>query len=261
MPDYSRLYLSIILGENVNVKFANPDERYKYKRDYETFKTHTTYVILLLLTCSFFLPHRAIDALVNFLMVWYYCTLTIREAILKINGSRIKGWWVLHHYIACALCAITLTWRDGPCYQSFRPWFIIVLTYIGVLQIMQSYYQTAVLRRLYALGQRFEMDVTLEGFSSWMFKGLSFLLPFLIVGYLIQAYCSYYLFNMYFRGRDDCSDSEDWHMLGLAVFFFVVSCGNMITIISVSIRKFFQLKSSDDNLSHLATKYQTEKSD
>lgn len=146
-----------------------------------------TYVLLALLTFSFFFPFRTVDALCNFLMVWYYCTLTIREAILRINGSRyfldfnytvdswykgqkfwfpggsctdsrlyiefrIKGWWVLHHYIACVLCAITLTWKDGPCYREFRPWFIILSMYIGVLQIMQSYYQTACLRRLYALG-------------------------------------------------------------------------------------------------------------
>ena len=39
------------------------------------------YVLLLV---SF----RALDALFNFLLVWYYCTLTIRESILISNGSR-----------------------------------------------------------------------------------------------------------------------------------------------------------------------------
>lgn len=36
----------------------------------------------------FILGFRALDALFNFLMVWYYCTLTIRESILISNGSR-----------------------------------------------------------------------------------------------------------------------------------------------------------------------------
>lgn len=31
---------------------------------------------------------RALDLLCHFLMVWYYCTLTIRESILRINGSK-----------------------------------------------------------------------------------------------------------------------------------------------------------------------------
>lgn len=32
--------------------------------------------------------YRFLDALLHFLLVWYYCTLTIRESILVINGSR-----------------------------------------------------------------------------------------------------------------------------------------------------------------------------
>lgn len=38
----------------------------------------------LLRLCS----SRTLDALFNFLLVWYYCTLTIRESILITNGSR-----------------------------------------------------------------------------------------------------------------------------------------------------------------------------
>lgn len=34
-------------------------------------------------------PHtRVTDEIFNFLLVWYYCTLTIRESILISNGSR-----------------------------------------------------------------------------------------------------------------------------------------------------------------------------
>lgn len=34
---------------------------------------------------------RVTDAAFNFLLVWYYCTLTIRESILINNGSRCAG--------------------------------------------------------------------------------------------------------------------------------------------------------------------------
>lgn len=92
----------------------------------------------LYLWCRF----RALDALFNFLLVWYYCTLTIRESILITNGSRsvlwwltaqssmndscvgilgswccfhtscfrIKGWWVFHHYVSTFLSGVMLTW-------------------------------------------------------------------------------------------------------------------------------------------------------
>ncbi|KAF7629203.1 hypothetical protein Mgra_00009266 [Meloidogyne graminicola] len=145
-------------------------------------------VILAFFVLAYILPpFRIVDALCNFLLVWYYCTLTIRESILRLNGSRIKGWWVLHHYISCVLCGITLTWRDGECYDQIRHVFIYFVCYIGSVQIIQYKYQTGCLRRLHALGQRHCMDVTLEGFSSWMFKGLTFLLPFLIIGYAFKA--------------------------------------------------------------------------
>lgn len=35
-----------------------------------------------------FLPTRVTDEIFNFLLVWYYCTLTIRESVLISNGSR-----------------------------------------------------------------------------------------------------------------------------------------------------------------------------
>lgn len=37
---------------------------------------------------SYVLDFRFLDAILNFLLVWYYCTLTIRESILITNGSR-----------------------------------------------------------------------------------------------------------------------------------------------------------------------------
>lgn len=52
-----------------------------------------TLAILGVITFSWFFPSRFIDSIANFLMVWYYCTLTIRESILRVNGSKIKGWW------------------------------------------------------------------------------------------------------------------------------------------------------------------------
>lgn len=42
---------------------------------------------------------RVTDAAFNFLLVWYYCTLTIRESILINNGSRCAcavGWVMAH---------------------------------------------------------------------------------------------------------------------------------------------------------------------
>ena len=39
---------------------------------------------------NLYVNHRLLDRAFMFLIVWYYCTLTIRESILRVNGSKIK---------------------------------------------------------------------------------------------------------------------------------------------------------------------------
>lgn len=57
-------------------------------------------------------------------------------------------------------------------------------------------YQSGVLYRLKALGERHNMDITIEGFHSWMWRGLSFLLPVLFAGYVFQFYNAYTLYKL-----------------------------------------------------------------
>ncbi len=52
------IYLSIILGSNLNISLLNPDERYRYKQDYESFKMNVTYVIILLFLIAYMFPFR-----------------------------------------------------------------------------------------------------------------------------------------------------------------------------------------------------------
>jgi hypothetical protein len=51
---------------------------------------------------NLFLNYRALDSLYMFLIVWYYCTLTIRESILKVNGSRIKVTSIGSFFLPCS---------------------------------------------------------------------------------------------------------------------------------------------------------------
>ena len=71
----------------------------------------------------------------------------------------------------------------------------------GVVQYLQFRYQQGVLYRLKALGERHNMDITIEGFHSWMWRGLSFLLPFLYVGYIYQLYNAYTLYSLIFHSE------------------------------------------------------------
>lgn len=119
-----------------------PTHTHRFFRLFISHNKETHFLFSLLL-------FRVTDEIFNFLLVWYYCTLTIRESILMSNGSRcalvllislwqkshsevvlpvflgytlftsscahptlsrIKGWWVSHHYVSTFLSGVMLTW-------------------------------------------------------------------------------------------------------------------------------------------------------
>jgi D-alanyl-lipoteichoic acid acyltransferase DltB (MBOAT superfamily) len=114
----------------------------------------------------------------------------------------------------------------------------------GVIQYLQFGYQKGVLYRLKALGERHDMDITIEGFHTWMWKGLSFLLPFLFGGYIFQAYNSFVLYKLS-RHPD-----APWQVFVLSILFFVLFIGNTLTTVVVipqklrgKIKESYRLKS------------------
>ena len=91
-----------------------------------------------------------------------------------------------------------------------------------MIQFLQFTYQKGVLYRLKALGERHDMDITIEGFHSWMWRGLGFLLPFLYGGYFFQLFNSYKLYKLsYIEGAT-------WQV---SVFFSFMSQKSIIKIL------------------------------
>uniref|UniRef100_A0A8C6XXY2 Transmembrane protein 120A n=1 Tax=Naja naja TaxID=35670 RepID=A0A8C6XXY2_NAJNA len=201
LPKKNGLYLSLVLG-NVNVTLLSKQA-------------------------------KVTDAVFNFLLVWYYCTLTIRESILINNGSKIKGWWVFHHYISTFLSGVMLTWPDGLMYQKFRNQFLTFSMYQSFVQFLQYYYQSGCLYRLRALGERHTMDLTVEGFQSWMWRGLTFLLPFLFFGQFWQLFNAVTLFQL--ARHPEC---KEWQVLMCALPFLTLFTGNFFTTLRVVHQKF-----------------------
>ncbi|KAJ8924778.1 hypothetical protein NQ315_000931 [Exocentrus adspersus] len=231
LPKPNGVYLKIILG-NVNVSILNKEEKFKYKDEYEKFKLILSIIGIFMAVLNFCVRFRPLELSYIFLLVWYYCTLTIRESILKVNGSRIRGWWRLHHFLSTVAAGILLIWPDNETWSHFRNQFMMFNIYISLVQYLQFRYQRGVLYRLKALGERHNMDITIEGFHSWMWRGLSFLLPFLFFGYLFQLYNAYTLFLLSYR------ENTTWHVPVLSFMFFVLFVGNTLTTISVIPSKF-----------------------
>lgn len=234
LPKKGELYLRIILG-SLNVNLIEKDFRLKYKEEYERFKLILNLIIFFLSFITLFINYKALDAALQFLLVWYHCTLTIRESILIANGSRIHGWWRALQFITTIQAGIIILWPDGTSYNEFRAYFLLYTVYTAFLQYLQFYYQHSCLYRLRALGERYDMDVTLQGFHTWMWKGLSFLLPFLYIGYILQMYNSYTLYQLYQK-----PENHEWQVILTCIIYFVIGVGNIVTTTLVATQKFRQ---------------------
>ncbi|KAG9508846.1 Transmembrane protein 120-like protein, partial [Fragariocoptes setiger] len=241
LPKTGELYLRVILG-SFDVNLIEKEGRFKYKEKYERFKLVNNIIIFIMSFVTLLLNYRALDALLHFLLVWYHCTLTIRESILIANGSRIKGWWRALQFITTIQAGIMIVWPDGEMYNEFRSQFWLYTIYTAFLQYLQFYYQHSCLYRLRALGERYDMDVTIQGFHSWMWKGLSFLLPFLYFGYGLQFYNAYTLYQL--RQKPEC---HEWQVSVTCVIYAIIFLGNMITttlVVQQKIREGFSSRLS-----------------
>lgn len=239
LPKKGELYLRIILG-SMNVNLIEKDYRLKYKEEYERFKLILNLIIFFLSFLTLFINYKALDAALQFLLVWYHCTLTIRESILIANGSRVHGWWRALQFITTIQAGIVILWPDGSSYNEFRAYFLLYTVYTAFLQYLQFYYQHSCLYRLRALGERYDMDVTLQGFHSWMWKGLSFLLPFLYIGYGLQIYNAHTLYQLYQR-----SEAHEWQVIFTSFIYFIIFLGNVVTttlVVTQKIRQGFSSK-------------------
>lgn len=87
--------------------------------------------------------------------------------------------------------------------------------------------------RYYALGfTENKMDVTVDGFVSWMWKNLSFLLPLLIIAYLGELLLVKKLIEI--NGHISC---KEWQPAAICAFLGLMSIGNIITVCILIKRK------------------------
>ncbi|KAJ8935170.1 hypothetical protein NQ318_000831 [Aromia moschata] len=226
LPRRSGKYLKLVLG-NIDVSFLNKAEKFRYKDEYEKFKLINHVVAFFMAIINLYYHFRPLELLYLAFLVWYYCTITIRESILKVNGSRIKGWWRIHHTLSTIASAVLLVWPENQLWSEFREQFMWYNIYNCLIQYLQFKYQRGALYRLKALGERDNMDITIEGFHSWMWRGLTFLLPFLFIAYIFQLVNAVVLYRLSY------SHQASWHVLVSSAFFFVFFVGNTLTTIMV----------------------------
>lgn len=146
---------------------------------------------------------------------------------------------------------------------------------------MQVQYQRGILYRLRTLGESHDMRITVDGFQSYMFKGLSFILPFLAIAYVPSALPPpalpipptlaatpvapnlqripplLHLQDDGLRGVAGCSSGQgrggdgeresdsDGQVIALGLLFLVLAVGNMWTTGAVVYRKYADQKQKE----------------
>lgn len=227
LPKTAGWFLKACIGEiNVSLYW----DKCHYKEVYEKFKLKMMIIAMIIgILNLFIIPQmRIFDAIFHGILVWYYSSLTLQEQILRANGSRIKGWYVTHHYLSILVSGFLLIWPKSITYQLFRSQFYYFVIYLSFVQMLQYYYQQGMLYRLRAMGHSKQMDVTGDGFRTWMMKGLGFLVPFLLTGYFFQIYNSYTLYRL-----SKHADCHEWQVIASSILFLVIALGNIWTLLVV----------------------------
>lgn len=234
LPIPTHFLLAFVLG-SVNVTLLHMGDRFRYKNEYEVFKRNATCTIILLALLSLYFECRLMDTLFHTFLAVYYAILTVRELILIANGSRIKLWWRLHHYISIIQSFVILEWPDGESYEFFRNTFLYFSLYLGVVQLLQFQYQKDQLYKKRSLGQGDIMETTTELPNKSTF---TVLILALFAAYIFQLHNASILYS-FIQGS---SSSVEYNVYISSLSFALLGIGNLFTTLMVLRSKFLPKK-------------------
>eukprot|EP01094_Clydonella_sp_ATCC50884_P019123 TRINITY_DN366_c6_g1_i1.p1 TRINITY_DN366_c6_g1~~TRINITY_DN366_c6_g1_i1.p1 ORF type:complete len:336 (+),score=105.43 TRINITY_DN366_c6_g1_i1:156-1163(+) len=225
VPQTGSLFVRLILG-HVNVKVLKQGDKFMMKQEYEKFKGRTNWFLILggLVQLFRFPGVDVVFAAFQIWMLYYYITLALREHILKVNGSHIKSWWLIHHYVSIALGFALLTWSVSEVRYHLMRRFAFCIFVQGIVQTMMHRYQLGRLYAKVATGEARSMDVTGELMNPRYVPSLSVLLPFLITAQLLQVYTGSLCWSYFLSGAE-------FHTLLVGAFAITLGVGNLSTTI------------------------------
>jgi hypothetical protein len=186
-------------------------------------------------------------------LLYYYVSLALRENILLVNGSRIRSWWIVHHYISAAMSIVILTWPLTDLHASFLPLFTFFFFYQAVIMHFQAFYQERRHYSLVAQGKATQMDVkNPEGLREYNTNMLLVPLIILLAGtYALQVYVSFSLLQSAFLSEDlnlwqnPIYYKQELQVLFLGASFAVLAVGNSVSLFRTVADKFTSKRKPD----------------
>lgn len=172
-------------------------------------------------------------------LLYYYVTLALRENILRVNGSRIMSWWIVHHYISAAMSIVMLTWPFTALHEELMPSFTVFFLSQAVVMQFQAFYQRRRHYSLVAQGKASQMDVTNpEGLREYNTTALLVVLVILLMGtYCFELFLSYSMLHaaIYHPGlqlwRNPMFYKQEMQVVFVGTAFAVLAVGNMISLV------------------------------
>jgi hypothetical protein len=103
----------------------------------------------------------------------------------------------------------------------------------GSVQVLMNRYQIGRLYNLVARGQASRMDVTAETVDARFVPSMGFLMPFLLMVQLFQAYNAFTIFSFAYHTIHPIA----WQSIAIGLIFTILSTGNLWTTLGTFIRK------------------------
>ncbi|KAA0158654.1 hypothetical protein FNF31_05301 [Cafeteria roenbergensis] len=246
-PVTGSLFIRLFLG-SVNVKVSHEEDRKKLKEEYNKFKSRTNLLFILIplswaaniyLLSDWLSYTHWITVFGHIWLLYYYVTLALRENILRVNGSRIMSWWIVHHYISAAMSIVMLTWPFTSLHEELMPSFTVFFLSQAVVMQFQAFYQRRRHYSLVAQGKASQMDVTNpEGLREYNTTALLVVLVVLLMGtYCFELYLSYSMLHaaIYHPGlqlwRNPMFYKQELQVVFVGAAFAVLAVGNTISLV------------------------------
>ncbi|XWS48690.1 hypothetical protein CRYUN_Cryun13aG0097900 [Craigia yunnanensis] len=236
-------FLRMFLGP-INVRASRKDVQLKVKEEYNSYRDRTAFLFLLfpltLLILRSWIWEGCLPAFpVQLYQAWLlflYTGLTLRENILRANGSDIRPWWIYHHYCAMVMALVSLTWEikgQPNCAQKQRgvELFLQWAMMQGVAMLLQNRYQRQRLYTRIALGKANRMDVV-WGETAGVDGQLWVLCPILFLMQGFEAYVGLLLLKTAFVGV-----VSEWQVIFCGILLVLMAVGNFINTVQTLMTK------------------------
>eukprot|EP01083_Nonionella_stella_P189991 703842_1 len=234
--EHDSTFLRFGLGK-VNVRVWSSKDKDRLKEEYNKFKWRTAFIFLIFPIFQIFtnMGGRTVRMFHLLWMSYYYCTLSLRENVLRVNGSNIHPWWLWHHYISILMLVLVIIMEDVIVDEFMNAGFLWFFVFQGTVMLFQNVYQSKRHYARVATGKANVMDVgpaeTLVEKPSNLISlvpllYLTYILEIIIGGLMIATACT--------TGH---GFSVSWKVLAQGIMWIAQGAGNSVTVAAVLMKK------------------------